>query len=132
MRGEQGIRRGAGVVRGSCLAVATLVLSTLAAHAYVTDGHEYDLQCNDDGFVLTSRYPVTHVIGQGHDIRPASDIDRLYLGRSCDAYHRLFGEGQWCRGNGGFVATFPQHRFGFPRQELVCESERPPYPDCGC
>ncbi len=132
MPGKKGIRAGAGVFGSWCLSVVVLALSTFASHAYVADGHEYTLQCNDDGYVLASRYPVTRTIGQGHDMRAASGIERLYLGRSCDAYHKLLGEGQWCRGNGGFVATFPQHRFGFPRQELVCEPERLPHPGCEC
>jgi hypothetical protein len=120
------------MLRGSCLALWILAASTIAAEAYVSDGHEYTLQCNDDGYVLASRYPVTRTVGRGQEMRTASGMERLYLGRSCDAFHKLHGEGQWCRGNGGFVATFPEHRFGFPRQELVCEPERAPHPGCEC
>jgi hypothetical protein len=56
----------------------------------------------------------------------------LYLGRTCDAYHKLFGYGEWCWANGGFVATFDEHRFGFARQELYCEPERDYDLNCRC
>jgi len=43
----------------------------------------------------------------------------LYLGRSCDAYSKRFGEGSWSWANGGTVVDFSSKNFGFPRQGIL-------------
>ncbi|MCC1482321.1 hypothetical protein J1C52_11765 [Roseibaca sp. Y0-43] len=103
----------------------TLAASLMAStgQAYVSGGHEYGLTCNPDGYVLTSRYPVARTKGFGAATQVVSGIEKLYLGKSCDAFHPIFGGGRWCWANGGFVAEFAEFRFGFARQELHCEAE---------
>ena len=109
-----------------CLAAA---LAT-AGHAQDLDrvssaGHSYIVDCNEDGYVLTSRYPVGRFLGStGASTRVEVETETLYLGRSCDAFHPKFGQGQWERSNGGFVLEFNNLRIGFPRQDLDC-----PIPD---
>jgi len=104
-----------------------LAISTVAfagtAQAYVAGGHEYDATCNADGYILTSKYPVARTVGQGANTQFFSGIEKLYLGRSCDAAHAIYGTGRWCWANGGFLAEFEDAQFGFGRQELYCESE---------
>ncbi|MFQ5622509.1 MAG: hypothetical protein ACE5FS_03840 [Paracoccaceae bacterium] len=102
--------------------------SACAAGPYVSeDGHRYQLVCNDDGVVLTSDQPVSRFVGQGAGTRVVTGIEKLYLGRSCDAWHELFGTGRWGWANYGFWAEFEARRFEFPRQEIICPAPRP-YP----
>lgn len=54
------------------------------------------------------------------------------MGKTCDAYHKLFGEGEWCWANGGFFAKFNDHEFVFGRQELFCDPEPSYSGDCNC
>lgn len=100
--------------------VAALTSGATTALSYTSDGHSYELECNSSGYVLESEYPVTRLTGQGAATREVKGIEKIYLGKSCDAYHAVFGNGSWCWANGGFVAQFPTHRFGFARQELYC------------
>jgi len=109
-----------------------LVLSAGTSAAYVSGGHEYSLQCNADGYQLTSKYPVTRTVGSGAATQYQSGIEKLYLGKSCDAFHKLFGTGDWCWANGGFIADFDGASFGFPRQELFCEPELFDTLNCRC
>jgi hypothetical protein len=102
------------------------------ASAYVSGGHEYDPTCNVDGYVLTSKYPVARTIGQGAATQFTTGIEKLYLGRSCDAFHASLGSGQWCWANGGFVASFSEMEFGFGRQELYCPSNEDLGLECRC
>ncbi|SEO28232.1 hypothetical protein SAMN05216227_10816 [Pseudorhodobacter antarcticus] len=102
------------------------------ASAYVAGGHEYEDSCNADGYVLTSKYPVTRTIGQGASNSYVTGIEKLYLGRSCDAYHAIYGDGQWCWANGGFLAEFEDAEFGFGRQELFCRSDEDLGLECRC
>jgi hypothetical protein len=113
-------------------ASALVVAFAASAHAYVSDGHEYELRCTDDGYQLTSKYSVTRTVGSGAGTRYVSGREELYLGRSCDAYHKLFGYGEWCWANGGFFADFSRHRFEFWRQELWCEPRRDYDLNCRC
>lgn len=103
--------------------IAALVMLAAAApqaHAYTADFHEWSLQCNTDGYVLTSQTPISRVTGMGAGRQQVQGIEQLYLGRSCDAQHTVFGAGKWCWANGGFVAEFGDDRVGFARQELIC------------
>ena len=115
-----------------CIAVVATVTWVSAARAYLADGMEYDIACNADGYVLTSKYPVTRMIETPVDAEAVSGIEKIYFGKSCDAYHKVFGEGKWCRANGGFIAEFPNHTFGFGRQELSCEGVASHEGNCGC
>lgn len=117
------------------LAISIFLSTASAAYAlgdYVSDGMEYKLACEKDGYVLTSRYPVVRTVGEGAGTRYIKGIEKIYLGRSCDAYHKIYGTGKWCWANGGFLAEFPFHNFGFPRQELYCERQMEYDLRCGC
>ena len=99
---------------------------------YVSDGHVYDMECTGDGYRFTSKYPVARTVGSGADSHIVTKPEKLYLGRDCDAYHEIFGNGTWCWANGGFVAEFTDMKFGFGRQELWCEPERDYEQNCRC
>ena len=103
-----------------------------AAQGYVADGTEYEISCNANGYLLTSKESVTRMTETPVDAEPVTGIEKIYFGRSCDAYHRLFGQGKWCWANGGFIAEFPAHTFGFGRQELNCRGAEPYQGNCGC
>ena len=94
--------------------------------AYISaDGHQYDLECNANGMVLTSRHPVSRFSGTGAMTEVTTGIENIFLGKSCDAAHGVYGEGTWGWANGGFGAEFPDYRIMFPRQELSCPDEMP-------
>jgi hypothetical protein len=122
-------------VRSTSSAVAALLLSVGVASAdtwYFSGGHQYDIACNSDGYVLTSRYPVVHYFEAGANSRVEVERDVIYMGRSCDAFHKLFKTGSWCWANGGFRADFADKVFGFPRQELSCPAGQPGNDSLGC
>ena len=120
-------------MRGMSACTVLLIATTgSAAWSYVSDGMEYEISCNADGYVLTSKYPVTRMTGAGAGTQAVPGIERIYFGRSCDAYRKLLGRGKWCRANGGFTAEFANHRFGFGRQELVCQGAEAYQGNCGC
>jgi hypothetical protein len=106
----------------SALALAGFMLAG-AAEAYVSGGHEYDIACNEAGFILSSKDPVTRTKGSGAMTQNISGIEKIYLGKSCVAFHEVYGTGTWCWANGGFVADFADFSFGFARQELYCPTE---------
>lgn len=114
------------------LAACLLSVAATAAQAFVSDGHEYTSSCNPDGYVLTSVYPISRAVGQGAMTQYVKGIENIYFGRSCDAFHPLYGGGTWCWANGGFVAEFADARFGFARQELSCQTGPEPISDCRC
>ncbi|MHA7870442.1 MAG: hypothetical protein ACX93U_23465 [Salipiger thiooxidans] len=96
-----------------------------------SDGHEYALTCNADGYVLTSLAPVSRFRGQGADTQVTKRTEVLYLGQSCDSFLDVAGTGSWGWANGGFGAEFDTGlRVMFPRQELVCAPERPYVGNC--
>ncbi len=121
-------------VQIGCLMVVAMAItcSSAKAGAYVSDGHEYGLRCSKDGWELTSKYPVTRTVGHGAGTEYVAGTEKLYLGKSCDARHKVFGTGRWCWANGGFFADFESHRFEFPRQELWCEPEPEYGSNCNC
>jgi len=104
------------------MALLLLVVAAQAgARELTSGGHIYLQTCNSAGFVLTSKHPVSRTVGNiGALQRQVVGIENIYLGKSCDAYHKLYGYGDWCWANGGFVAEFTEGRFGFARQELWC------------
>ena len=114
-------------------AVAAIALTASAQAAnYVSDGHEYKLSCNANGYVLTSVNPIVRTTGSGAGTEQVKGTEIINLGKSCDASHKLFGTGKWCWANGGFRAEFEGHLFGFPRQELYCEPEPTFAGNCSC
>ena len=103
-----------------------------AALAYVSGGHSYELSCNAAGYVLTSENVVSRFVEGGAASRIWKKKEVIYMGRSCDAQHELFGSGKWCWANGGFVVEFDQMSFGFLRQELYCQANDSLGIDCRC
>ena len=112
--------------------IATALASPVRAEqpfVYISGaGHGYTLDCNANGYVLTSVNPVGRRIGEvGATIQTIYDTETIYLGASCDAYSELLGNGEWAWGNGGFIVDFGDFRIGFPRQELTCPTYTPAY-----
>lgn len=101
-------------------AAVLLAGAAQAAETYVSDlGDDYVLVANPDGMILSSVHPKAWFIEAGTDSRVERGTDVIFLGRSCDAFHRLWGKGTWGQANGGFRVAFPGGRdYGFPRQEL--------------
>lgn len=109
--------------------LSALVLMLASAPATATDwtyvsslGDEYAVAANENGVVLTSIYPKAWFIEAGADSKIEKGQDVIFIGRSCDAFHKLFGNGKWEQGNGGFLVMFDAISFGFPRQELIMEN----------
>ncbi|MGR3490693.1 MAG: hypothetical protein ACU0DW_01435 [Shimia sp.] len=83
-----------------------------------SEGTIFEVATNENGAVLTSRYPKAFWTNAGvnssWDIRPAT----IYLGLSCDVSSPDYGDGTWGWANGGFWIDFDSGlRFPFPRQE---------------
>jgi hypothetical protein len=114
------------------IALPLLLLLGANAFAYVADNHEWELTCNKDGYRLASKYPVARFLEAGAASQITSERETIYLGRSCDAFHKLFGKGSWCWANGGFRAEFEKHAIGFSRQELSCPQQGDNVTGCGC
>lgn len=115
------------------LAVLLAMPPAMAEAQYVGDNHTWLLTCNASGYQLTSKYPVSRFVEGGADSRTTEEVETLYLGRSCDARHKLLGKGKWCQANGGFTAEFDGGAsIGFPRQELSCPDGGAASPGCGC
>lgn len=103
------------------------------ARELTSGGHIYEQTCNSAGFVLTSKFPVSRTVGNvGALQRQVVGIEKLYLGKSCDAFHKLYGYGEWCWANGGIRADFSEGGFGFPRQELYCATNDNLGSNCLC
>jgi hypothetical protein len=119
-------------VKMTAIAACVIGASLSASRAYEADGIGYDVSCNADGYVLTSKQPVTRMVATPVDAEPVLGIEKIYFGKSCDAFHKLYGKGKWCWANGGFVAEFANHRFGFGRQELTCPAAQAYQGNCGC
>ena len=91
-------------------------------------GHAYTLDCNRNGYVLTSVNPIGRRVGEvGASIQTIYDTETIYLGVSCDAYSELLGAGEWLWGNGGFIVDFGDLEIGFPRYELKCPTTKMSY-----
>jgi hypothetical protein len=98
-----------------------------------SEGHQYALACNADGYSLTSRHPVARFVENGAASTVETGLETLYFGRSCDAQGKVLGRGKWCWANGGFSVEFEGGRsIGFPRQELSCEDQSLDIDGCGC
>ncbi len=121
-----------GVALASAVAAMTMPPMAAPASAHVSDNHTWNLTCNGSGYRLTSKYPVSRFIEAGVESTSTEEVETIYLGKSCDASHKLFGKGAWCWANGGFHVTFKDHQFGFPRQELSCPDANHDTSGCGC
>lgn len=116
------------------ICTALLMVSTSAGQAqYIGDNHTWNLSCNESGYQLTSKYPVSRFVEAGADSSTTEAIETLYLGKGCDASHKVLGKGKWCWANGGFTAEFEGGAsIGFPRQELSCPDKKFEINGCGC
>ena len=83
-----------------------------------SDGHQYVHEINEHGAVLTSKFPVTRSIGKGALASSFTQIEVLYLGKSCDAFSEVLGDGTWSWANGGVFVSFSARRIEFWRQEI--------------
>ncbi len=108
-------------MKSFALCLALLPATPVAAQdwSYVSSfGDEYTFSVNANGAVLTSRYPKTWFINNGAESYVEHGHDVIYLGVSCDAFHKLWGQGRWWWANGGFGADFDTLNIRFPRQEI--------------
>lgn len=98
-----------------------LGLAPVMAGAYTsTDGHGYKLSCNANGYVLTSKYPTERLIDNGSKLIVKRGIEKIFLGKSCDAYTTAFGDGTWAWEPGGFGVDFADYVILFPQATLTC------------
>lgn len=114
-------------MKNNAVAAAFLVsLSTLPAQADIerisSDGDTYVVSENENGFVLTSKYPKSRFIEDGSNSQFIEVWEIFYFGKSCDTYHERLGDGTWSWANAGFGADFA-NRFSiwFPRQDVPWE-----------
>jgi hypothetical protein len=100
-------------------AVASLAIGSTALAAVSGGGHGYSLECNENGFVLRSDYPVYRWAKRGfRDLREL-DHETLFLGKDCDAYHQDLGwRGRWWWANGGIVVEYENAEISFPRADI--------------
>ena len=82
----------------------------------------YDQGCNENGWVLTP---------EAGDTGPFA-TDRLYMGKSCDAYSPVHGQGRWCWANGGVSVEVAGASFGFAHMELYCQHPALDPQVCSC
>jgi hypothetical protein len=99
----------------TCFA-ATIIATSSGAVERESGNEVFMMECNSSGFILTSR----------------QSGEKLYLGKSCDAFHTRMGAGTWCWANGGFVAELANGRVGFPRQETYCPTNDNLGVNCRC
>jgi hypothetical protein len=86
-------------------------------------GDAYTAVENQNGVILTSVYPKFWYVEQGATSYVVEGPDLIYLGTSCDAFHKVFGKGTFSWGNGGFRVEFEDGMvIGFPRQEIAWNS----------
>lgn len=85
-------------------------------------GDIYTVSENENGFVLTSKFPKSRFIDQGARSFVVEGPDVFYFGRSCDTFHNLFGAGTWSWANAGYGAQFDSgFSLWFPRQDVPWE-----------
>lgn len=85
------------------LTIAAVLFSTAAmAQARRTDGSgtTWNAYENQNGLVMTTA---------GGQV--------MYLGKDCDAFHVIYGAGNWQWANGGFIVFVGGRSFGFARQD---------------
>ncbi|WP_298559932.1 hypothetical protein [uncultured Aliiroseovarius sp.] len=119
----------------AALALCISIFASGEASSYTSgSGHDYDMTCNQNGYVLHSTSPVSRwVFGEvGSNTYTVRQTEVIYLGRSCDAQTEIMGAGEWCWANGGFVVEFDGGRLTFPRQELLCLEYENLGDDCLC
>lgn len=115
-------------MRSNIRFLAALALVFLAHQAFAdvervsTDGDVYVVSENENGFVLTSKYPKSRFVERGSASYFSDGADIFYFGRSCDTFHERLGTGTWGWANAGFGADF-QNGFSiwFPRQDVPWE-----------
>lgn len=110
----------------SLVFAATLPAAAPAQQGFVyvsSEGHQYRYDLNDNGAVLESLFPVARFRGTGAMTEIVTGTETLYLGRACDAYSEVLGQGTWAWANGGFAVEFDGHRIGFPRQEIDANND---------
>ena len=81
------------------------------------DGSEFQFEKNRHGAVLTSIPPQGETVFSG-GVPQFAPGEVLYLGRSCDAYARRFGDGTWNATEDGVLVDFGEVRLAFPGQQM--------------
>ncbi len=100
------------------LTTSLLFATTNNNQSYISgDGDQYFIQYNKNGAVLTS-VNEKHIIANNASGKVTSKKLKLYIGKDCDAFSKVYGNGSWEWSNGGFLIEFKGKSFGFPRQEV--------------
>jgi hypothetical protein len=86
------------------------------------DGDEFTVNYNSSGAVLTSVTEKTFLENNASG-RSYKEHLKLYLGKGCDAFSEVYGKGSWSWANGGFIVSYQQRTFSFPRQEISIPGE---------
>lgn len=120
---------------------ATLMLllaSPVGAEVISSAGHGYSVECNKNGYMLRSNFPVYRWADSGfHELRKLH-AEIIFLGKECDAFQKNLGfRGKWGQANGGFriefentdsgfgaYGQFQPGEIGFPRQEIYLQCPR--------
>ena len=102
--------------------IAFVVIGTAAlaqsTEYFSMDGDLFAFEENRHGAVLTSIEPTSDILPTT-DVAPKTKVgDIVYVGRSCDAFSKEFGEGSWSWSNAGFIVEFPDLRLAFPGQAI--------------
>ena len=89
-----------GLYTGAAIAALAFPLTVAAqetesSRVFSSGGHAYDITCNENGFILASRYPTFRLIENGVFSTVVEGIETVYLGKSCDAYTESYGDGSW-------------------------------------
>ena len=83
------------------------------------NGDVFTAQENRHGLVLTAVPPESApVVNDAPGLSVFAPGDVFYLGRSCDAFSRDLGNGNWQLSDAGFVVQFPSLQIAFPGQSL--------------
>lgn len=82
-----------------------------------SDGDKYIAEFNKHGAVLISEN-TKYFVENNASGRTQKTKLKLYLGKDCDSFSKIYGKGTWWWANGGFSVDFANKKIGFPRQHI--------------
>ena len=110
------------IATGCC---GVLIGSAASAEEFVQTHNE--ALCNENGYVLEPNNQM-----QDKQLENKLLSSNLYLGVSCDSYHRQLGSGSWCWANGGVLVEFSGEVLGLARYELPACPQHSDELACSC
>jgi hypothetical protein len=101
------------------LLIGSAVWAAEPTEFWSNEGDIYFGSISESGAVLTSKYPKSWFHGEpNEDLQVHTKPAVIIFAPDCDAHHNEYGRGTWSGANGGFGASFEDHRISFGRQEL--------------